>query len=84
MKLPELTKPMKGVSWWLWRLLIHINFAKSLCWSEQNYNRTQQNSYLFSIHTVVRPRIKNGKLCRLSALTVVFGPFKIMFGLADR
>ncbi len=84
MDLPKLTKPNDGHSIWFGRILIHLNFAKTLIWSEQQKHYKQQRDYLLSIHIVKRnPQINRRKIIWVSALCIIIGPIKIMIGISD-
>lgn len=74
---------MKGKSWWLGRLLIHVDFAKeTLCWSKMIDN--EQTDYLFCISKVKRKVQANRReVVWLKAISIIVGPFKLMFGLSD-
>ena len=78
MKLKPLAKPMRGISFWIWRFLLHFNFAKPFCWGEDFYKG--RSAYLFSIHIVQRHIETNDKVVILKALTIIILPFKITIG----
>ena len=83
MKFEKPVKPMKGIEFWVGRLLLHFNWAKTFTWVEQNHNRTKQNTYYFGLWLVQRPTIKDRKVRPLSALCFVIGPLKVMAGIAN-
>lgn len=73
----ELTKPYNGISFWIWKFLFHFNFAKTLSWAEDFNNK--RNTYFFGIHLVQKITEDNDIL---RAISLYFGPIKIMVGLA--
>lgn len=79
-RLKPLSKPMKGLSFWIGPFLFNFNFAKTFFWAEDSHNRVRRNVYWFSIHSIQKPTIKNMKLLKLKALCFIFGPFKFMIG----
>ncbi|MBU1567748.1 MAG: hypothetical protein KJ630_19250 [Proteobacteria bacterium] len=83
---PQLTKPFKGLSFWIGGVLIHVNFAKTLVWSEQNYNGSQQTDIFFGFNRIRRSTLnkKIRKIVHISAISVVVGPFKFMVGISER
>lgn len=81
MKLKTLTKPMKGISFWIWRFLLHFNFAKTFYWGEDVYKG--RSTYLFSIHIVQRHIETNDKVIILKALTIIILPIKMTIGYTN-
>lgn len=84
MKFQRLIKPMPGIYFWVGFVFIHLNFAKTLTWEALHNQRSYKNTYYVSIHLVQRPKIVQGKIKALSALCFIFGPFKIMIGIARK
>ena len=80
MKLKPLTKPMRGISFWIWRFLLHFNLAKPFYWGESIGLGKSRNTYLFSIHFVQKPTLINHKVVMLKALVTVILPIKITIG----
>ena len=80
MRLPELTKPMKGVSFFIGNTLLHFNCAKTLLWSEQTEEGDKRTTNLIQIAKITRVETKDWKPVKLLALCAILGPIKITIG----
>ena len=78
MQFDELTKPKHGWSFWILKMLIDINLARTLTWCDQNDARDTRHTRYFSIHKVE----KMSKKYKNSALCLIIGPIKVMIGIA--
>ena len=78
MPFAELTKPRASWSFWIWKVLVDINFARTWTWCDQTEGNKERVTRLVSLHIVQREI--EGKV--QSAFTLILGPLKVMAGLA--
>ncbi len=78
MPFAELTKPRASWSFWIWKVLVDINFARTWTWCDQTEWGKERVTRLVSLHIVQREI--EGKV--QSAFTLILGPLKVMVGLA--
>jgi len=87
MSLKENPKPMKKFEFWIGRFVVNFNFAKkTLVWSKQDHNGSQQTDFYFSIqglHRLPKINIKEKKFKRVSGFAIIIGPLRLIVGLAE-
>ncbi|TVO70910.1 hypothetical protein FHP88_15765 [Sedimenticola selenatireducens] len=78
MTFERLAKPKDGFSFWVGRLLVDVNWARTWTWCDQSEDNKRRTTHLISLRVV--QHIFDKKTRR--ALTIILGPLKLMLGLA--